>query len=396
MKFFGSRKNGRHLNTNTDKAGVKKTKKGARKIILRIFIVFFSLIAALSIFVLVFWHFFVTPPAQPEVIAAPSDDADRHAIDEEGFLIVDPDHYGSDDYDEYYESPLPAYNAPSWAVDRRKYFWTFLIVGLNEGTNANTVMVASYCGVEREANLISIPRDVPVSPSRNGRRISSSYIIGARNGGVAGGVTQMQRDVQTVIGFIPDFYIVIDYDSFFTIVDAVGGIDIYVPIRMRYDDPHQNLRIDIHPGLQHMDSATALNFARFRQSNRNSRYPGLPDGDLGRIRNQQAIISAVISELLTPSGLLRIPEFVGIFNESVHTNISFTDMLYFGNELNHIRRTDAGTDSISMYTFATRSGMANGISYQFLTPSNVVELINQTINPFDRDISAGDLRIIRS
>jgi len=362
----------------------------------RLFLKSFSItILAVSIIVIavvVALDILIAPPNQSEVIAAPSDSPDRPVVDDDGFLIVNPN--PGDEYDEYDEYPWPTYNAPSWAVDRREYFWTFLIIGLNEGINANTVMVASYCGITREANLISIPRDIPVHPTRNGRKLSSSYMIGAGGGrGIAGGVAQMQRDVQTVIGFIPDFYVVIDYDTFFTIIDAVGGIYIDVPIRMRYDDPYQNLRIDIQPGLQHMDGETALLFSRFRQANRNSGYPSLPDGDLGRIRNQQAVISAVISQLLRVENLnpVRINEFVNIFNDSVHTNISFRDMPFFANELRHIN----GVDALSTHTFPTHAATVNDISYLFLMPSTVVELLNRTVNPFDGVISANDLRIVR-
>ena len=345
--------------------------------------------------VIIAWNSLVTPPEQLEVMARPVDDGERPVVDEEGFLIVTLD---LDDFVEEIDddTPVTLYNAPSWAEGRRGYFWTFLIVGLNEGTNANTIMAASYCGITREANLISIPRDIPVHPNRNGRKLSSSYIIGAgRGGGRAGGVAQMQRDVQTVIGFIPDFYVVIDYDAFFAIIDAVNGIEIYVPIRMRYDDPLQNLRIDIQPGLQHMDSVTALHFSRFRQGNPG--FPSLPDGDIGRARHQQEVIDAVIRRLLRPENLnpLRINEFVNIFNDSVYTNISFTDMLFFANELNNIRRTDTMTDALTSFTFQAHPGMSNGVSYMFLTPSNVVEILNSTINPFDSDFSASDLRLIR-
>ena len=330
------------------------------------------------------------PPEQRIIIPG---EVGGHEVDDEGFLVVHPgsDNDNDDENDNDYTFPL--HNAPSWAEDRREYFWTFLIVGLTEGINANTIMVASYCGVTREANLVSIPRDVPVHPTRNGRKISSSYMIGHRGGGMAGGVAAMQRDVQTVIGFVPDFYVIIDYDTFFTIIDAVGGIYIDVPIRMFYTDPFQDLRIDFQPGIQRMNATEALLFSRFRQGN--SGFPDLPGGDLGRIQSQHAVINAVIRELLQPASILRIPEFIRIFNESVYTNISFGDMGYFADQLNHIRRTDAGTDALSTYTFATHGGMANGVSYQFLTPANVVELVNRTINPFDRDISAADLRIIR-
>jgi len=344
----------------------------------------------------IFLNQVTTPPDQLEVIPGM---AGGHQVDEDGFLVFQPgadsDNTNTDnnDNDNDNESLLQMYNAPSWAEDRRAHFWTFLIVGLNEGTNANTVMVASYCGVTREANLISIPRDVPVHPTRNGRRLSSSYIIGHNNGGgMAGGVRAMQRDVQTIIGFIPDFYVVIDYDTFFTIIDAVGGIYIDVPIRMFYTDPFQNLRIDFQPGLQHMNSRQALEFSRFRQGNRG--FPDLPGGDLGRVQSQQAVINAVIRELLRPASLLQIPTFINIFNESVYTDIGLEDLPFFAGQLNHIRRTDDGTDALSTYTFETRGGMVSGVSYQFLIPSNVVELVNRTINPFDQDISAADLRII--
>lgn len=350
-------------------------------------------ITMLSVVVLIvagviIWGRMSAPPDQRPVLPG---EVGGHEVDEDGFLVVNPG--SDDDNDNDNESPFPIYNAPSWAEDRREYFWTFLIVGLTEGINANTIMVASYCGVTREANLVSIPRDVPVHPTRNGRKLSSSYMIGHRGGGMAGGVAAMQRDVQTVIGFVPDFYVVIDYDTFFTIIDAVGGIYIDVPIRMFYTDQCQNLRIDFQPGLQHMNSADALRFARFRQGN--SGFPDLPGGDLGRIQSQHAVINAVIRELLRPASLFRIPEFINIFNESVYTNIALSDMSYFAGELNHIRQTDGVTDALSTYTFATHGRMINGVSYQLLTPSNVVELVNRTINPFDQDISAADLRIIR-
>ena len=279
------------------------------------------------------------------------------------------------------------------ADDRREHFYTFLIIGLNEGTNVNTAMVASYCWVTREANLISIPRDVPVHHTRNGRKLASSYIAGSGGGrGTEGGVLQVQLDVLNVIGFIPDFYVVIDYDAFFSIIDAIGGVEVYVPIRMRYQDPCQDLDIDIQPGLQLMDSATALDFVRFRQSNRNSGYPSLPDGDFGRIRNQQAVINAVIEKLMTPQSILRIPTFVNIFNDSVHTNLAIPDMMFFALELNNVM----GTDALSTYTFTPTHTSGDPMWYEFLNPTQVLELVNRTINPFEQNIELRDINLVRS
>ena len=301
---------------------------------------------------------------------------------------TDPGEENPNDADFVYVWPAPERFTDE---DRREMFWTFLIIGLNEGRNANTVMVASYDGVTREANLISIPRDVAVHPTRNGRKLSSSYIAGSGGGrGREGGIAQVQRDVMNVVGFIPDFYVVIDYDAFFTIIDAIGGIEIDVPMRMRYSDPYQNLEIDIHPGLQLMDSETALHFVRFRQSNRNTNYPSLPGGDFGRVRNQQIVIEEVVNRLLRPQSLLLIPEFVDIFNASVYTNLTFSNMMYFALELNHVR----GTDALSSHVLLPARSGGSPLYEEFLGPQTVLELVNNTINPFNRDFELRDLNVV--
>ena len=328
------------------------------------------------------WNTTVTPPetpplglmAMPPVQRPSNPDADLWEWVYDGF---------EGDTDAFWPAPERFTDG-----DRRGMFWTFLIIGLNEGTNVNTAMVASYCGITRTANLISIPRDAPVHATRRGRKLSSSYLAGAGGGrGRAGGVAQVQRDIMGVIGFVPDFYVVIDYDTFFTIVDAIGGIEIYVPMRMRYDDPWQDLVIDIMPGLQHMDGRTALEFSRFRRANRG--YAGI--SDYQRMENQQAVVNAVLTGLLRPSNILRIPEFVGIFNESVYTNLSFSEMMWFALELNHIRGAE---EPLSTYTFQPIGPGQAPHFYEFLDPRAALALINRTINPFNRNLEARDLNII--
>jgi len=269
--------------------------------------------------------------------------------------------------------------------DRKELFFTFLIVGLNEGRNANTVMIASYDGVSGEANLISIPRDSLLNVPRNFRKLSGSYLVGLLSGC---GISQVQRDVMSVIGFVPDFYVVIDYEAFFAIVDAVGGVDIYVPFHMRNDDPYQDLFIDIQPGWHHMDSEKALLFARFRESN-----PGYkPITDYDRIENQQTVVNAVIDNLFRPTNILRIPDFVNIFNDSVDTNLTVENMVWFASQLPNIN----GSESLSSYTMPTDGNSGRPMWYEFLDGPAIVELINRTVNPFERDIELRDLDIIRS
>ena len=356
---------------------VKKPRRGLRTFLK----IFFISIACLA-FVGVAWAYtYMRTVPPPEIPPLPT------------FVEIEPESDSDEDVEEVIEEEEEDWMAAIELVaperftdeDRKELFFTFLIIGLNEGRNANTVMVASYDGISGEANLISIPRDSLLNVNRNFRKLSGSYLVGLLSGC---GVTQVQRDVMTVIGFVPDFYVVIDYEAFFSIVDAVGGVEVYVPFHMRNDDPYQDLFIDIEPGWHHMDSEMALLFSRFRESN--DGYRAITDYD--RIKNQQTVVNAVIDNLFRPSNILRIPDFINIFNESVDTNLTVQNMVWFASQLTNIE----GSEALSSYTMPTNGNSGRPMWYEFLDAPAIAALINQTVNPFERDIEVRDLDIIRN
>lgn len=280
-------------------------------------------------------------------------------------------------------------NAPEGftADDRKEQFYTFLIVGLDKGINTDTIMIASYDGINKEANIISIPRDSMVNVKRKIKKINAAYPAGTLNGGgKEGGVKQLKREVKTIIGFIPDFYICVDLDAFVKIVDAIGGVDINVGLDMKYDDPTQNLHTDIKKGEQLLDGENALKFARYRKGN-NSRAT---ISDYQRMENQQTVIKAILAKLLKPANILKIPEFIEIFDENVYSDIKTENMLWFAEQLNKIK----GTEALSTYTMPTIGTSGLPMYYEYLDKSGIVELVNKTINPYKKDIDKKDLDII--
>jgi len=270
--------------------------------------------------------------------------------------------------------------------DRKELFYTFLIIGLDEGINSDTIMVASYDGVNNEANLISIPRDSLVNVNRPLKKINAAFPVGASIGGLEGGIAQLQREVMTIIGFIPDFYVLVNFDAFIELVDAIGGVGVEVAFNMVYDDPCQDLHINIPAGFQHLDGEQALQFARYRIGN----IGFYSICDYQRIANQQIVIDAVLQELIKPENILKIPEFITIFNENIHSNLEARDVLWFAGELNKIR----GTDALSSYIMPTTGTSGAPFYYEFLDMFGVLRLVNDTINPFLLDIEPKDIDII--
>jgi len=273
--------------------------------------------------------------------------------------------------------------------ERRPDFFTFVIVGLTEGLNANTIMVGAYDVASNQAYIVSIPRDTRVDFQRINRKIVASYPVGRLNGGGhEGGIDRLKYEVSTLVGFRPDFYIRIDYEAFIRMVDAVGGVELYVPFRMYYHDPCQDLHINLQAGLQTLTGADALRFARYRTGTAGV-SPTI--SDYQRIEHQQQVIAAVVREVMRPASILRIPEFIGIFNDYVYSDLTTGELAWFANELRRI----GGTDSIHFYTLPMAGTSGPPMWYELADEAGVLELVNRTINPLVRDITTGDVRIVR-
>lgn len=271
--------------------------------------------------------------------------------------------------------------------DRKEQFYTFLILGLDKGTNTDTIMVASYDGINKEANIISIPRDSLVNVKRKVKKINAAYPAGTLNGGGReGGMNQLKRELKTIIGFVPDFYIGVDLDGFERIVDAIGGIEIDVAMDMGYDDPTQDLHTSIKKGTQVLNGADALKFARYRKGNSSKNTIS----DYQRMENQQTVIKAILSNLLKPANILKIPEFIEILNDNIYSDIKAENMLWFADQLNKIR----GTEALSTHTMPTTGTSGLPMYYEYLDKDGILELVNNSINPYTKDILDKHIDII--
>ncbi|MCL2225487.1 MAG: LCP family protein [Defluviitaleaceae bacterium] len=268
----------------------------------------------------------------------------------------------------------------STIMQRKPYFYTFLLFGIDNSNNTDVIMVAALDTVSREAFLVSVPRDTRIETQRRLRKPVSAYAVGRTGGrGHEGGVAELTSDMKSLFGFEPDFYVRIDYAAFERAVDSVGGVTVNVPFHMRYDDPIDNLSINIPAGVQVLNGRQALHFARYRMGNAGFRTIT----DYERIENQQQIIRALFAQLLSPATITRVPDLIDIYREHVHTNMTYREMLWFGEQLRHLSGA-----TISTYTIPTLG--TSGTPHWFEIPcrDGILELVNRTISPFVEDITA--------
>ena len=320
-------------------------------------------LSALIVAGFVAWQVLVRPPAQSA--APPSTAPLPTAVQPAG------------------ESAAPQEPAEETAPppERRAYTYTFLLAASDQSSgNADTIMVATYDVPNARVGVVSIPRDTLVD--RKTPKINAAYLG-------KDGASTLKSVVADLVGFPIDYYITVDISAFKALVNAVDGVDFYIPCDMDYDDPTQDLSIHYQEGMRHLDGAQALEVVRFRHNNDGSGYPMQ---DLDRIKTQQAFLKAVADKLFSLQSVIKIPEFARIFSENVTSsdNLSLGNMIWFGNQALNI-----GTENIHFTTLPGEAKTVYGGSYFVLDADACLTLLNESFNPYKADLTTSDLDIKR-
>jgi LCP family protein required for cell wall assembly len=168
-------------------------------------------------------------------------------------------------------------------------------------SNSDNLLVVHLNPTHSHATVLSIPRDLfvyePACKDRSrfigiGTYPAQTYppgnlIDGALN---IGGPTCAVKTVEDLTGIKLDHFVEFDFNSFRTMVDAIGGVQVCVP-KGGYHD--RKSHINLPPGLHLLKYTQALNYVRTRDS------LGGPDagGDLPRIEVQQSFISSIVQKV---------------------------------------------------------------------------------------------------
>jgi len=161
-------------------------------------------------------------------------------------------------------------------------------------------------------SLLSIPRDTQVE-------IPSVGITKINDANVQGGATLAARTASSVLNGVQiDRYLRVSTEAFKELVDLMGGVEVYVPKPMVYEDKTQKLKINLSPGKQVLTGAQAEQFARFRNDDL---------GDIGRVQRQQALLKSLRKQLTSPGVIPRIPKLVQAMQKYIDTNLTVEEML---------------------------------------------------------------------
>lgn len=262
------------------------------------------------------------PTARPAPTATPTGPVDSHEGEELNILLM-----GSDSRE-----------GANSAIDGS---------GASEGMRSDTTMIVHISADRSRIETVSIPRDtlvdIPECTLPDGTTTAEQYDVmfnsafatGGATGDVGAAAACTILTVEQLTGLFIDDFVVVDFAGFVNVIDALGGVALYIP----EDINDRAADLILEEGCRLLDGSQALGLARVRKT--------VGDGsDISRIGRQQDLVAAIIREVLS-TNLLRSPvrlyQFLDSATQTLTTGQSIGDLsalVGLGSSLSSIRTDD--------------------------------------------------------
>ena len=176
---------------------------------------------------------------------------------------------------------------------------------IDSGVRPDSLMVLHLDNKTGTCRVLAIPRDTRTDlPGYGQTKINHALAVG--------GVDYETLVVQNLLGIKIDHFVLIDFNGFQSLVDAVGGVDVTVPADFTSTDGTA-----FTAGAQKMSGKLALSYARYR---------GGPDGDFGRIQRQQQVLRALVAKSSGLNVVRSLNELLPAVEQNLRTDLSVRDM----------------------------------------------------------------------
>jgi len=190
---------------------------------------------------------------------------------------------------------------------------TILLMGSDQrpnegGFRTDVMLLLTLNPQEGSVNVTSFPRDLYLYVP--GWRMDRINITQSR-----GGFEMTSLTFEYNLGVKPDHWVLINFNGFVTLIDALGGINVQVGHALT--DQRDSDTYSVPAGLVHMDGDTALWYVRSRYST----------SDYDRTRRQQEVLLAIFYRLVSLDALARASELYEQYRQTVQTDLSLGDVL---------------------------------------------------------------------
>lgn len=186
----------------------------------------------------------------------------------------------------------------------------------SDGTRTDTIMVLNVNNRENKLKLVSFMRDTLIDINGYEFKLNAAYSIGEQDN--KQGAEEVRKALKNNFGIDTQYYAMVDFATFATTIDTlfpegvtidaqfstingetVSSVEVPNDVQLEENAPaYQTIQV----GIQKMDGKTLLNYARYRSDD---------EGDFGRTRRQQEVLTAVMTQAKNPMKLFSGAEAIG-------------------------------------------------------------------------------------
>lgn len=210
---------------------------------------------------------------------------------------------------------------------------------------SDTIIIFSFCKMNGDPVLISIPRDSYVNiPGRYKDKINHSHAFG--------GQALLRQTIEEFTGIPIHYYLRVNFEGFAGIVDMLGGVEIFVDRRIDH----------LEKGPQIFSGEDALAYCRFRNE---------PRGDFARMERQQRFLIA-IAKRIQEEAQYKVPGLIREGAKYVDTDMPILIVLDFAEEFCRV-----DPNSVIRYSVSGKGFYFNGVYYLEPSVRGMHEFISQ-------------------
>ncbi len=276
---------------------------------------------------------------------------------------------------------IPPETVPETTPDQlprsQQKIYNFLFVGQDRiALNTDVIMLISFNTTTNKINIIQMPRDTYIRTSVYSGKLNGLYAQYYLTNGRK--TTDALRKVADTLekSLCIKIHNVghINLNGVIAVVDAIGGVDVNIPVAYTYYDEATKQKETVPAGLQHLNGVKAEHFIRMR-----SKYL---QADIGRIDAQKIFVSAFIKKLKSNFNVSTIVNFVDIAFKNVTTDIGLADAVFYAKQL-----LEVDLNQINMMSMVGQGASGSGLSYWIMVRKNMCEMINTYFNIYDFEIT---------
>lgn len=255
----------------------------------------------------------------------------------------------------------------------------------SDGKGMTDVVLLVCCDLEKNTmHLLQIPRDSYVGEAVDTGGTGKLNAVYSHGSDAKNPITNLAKVINDQFKLPVDYYVTLDMDAFTSLINILGGVEMYVPWQVERFDDNGNLIDTLEPGTHFISGETAQWIVQTRHGT------GYGQADLKRLEMQQYFYTAVFKTFLTfpMSDLIKVAPSLAQY---VNTDFSVPELIYLFGWLQKVDKSNIG---FARCPGGSISNVAGHQSMYGINPQSLAELLNKYFRPYSNPVDASELGLV--